>query len=157
MKKDIEIQISLDVVKQKLKSALEKGGEPHAELITKMIVENLEISEMGISQLLLAFMGIEETTSWVVGDECMVHPDKISSYSWERDLTEKAVPFYKGHVKGKITAINLRKKKPVTFGFTGIYSTNSTTVRDLSVDLKLSELKSDEDLKLVRPDLASLM
>lgn len=157
MKKDIEIQISLDVIKQKLKIALEKGGEPHAELVTKIMVENLELTEMGISQLLMAFMGIERQISWVVGDECMVHPDKITSYSWERDLTEKAVPFYKGYVKGKILTIDLRKKKSITFGFTGIYSTNSTAVSDLKHDVTVSDLKSDDDLKLVRPDLASLM
>ena len=160
MKKSTEIYIPIKLIQERLTKALVKGGEENAVLISKMIIKNLEHSDVGISQLTMAFMGMEETTNWVIGDECMVHPDRISTWECDtKEMLEKGHSIHKGHVKGVIKSIDMQKKYNVAFEFQGLYksSTGDIVERKITQPLKLEDLKSDEDLKLVRPDIASLI
>ena len=161
MKKEpVEIQIPIKLIQERLTNALVKGGEENGVLISKMIIENLEPTDMGISQMIMAFMGMEETTNWVVGDECMVHPDRISTWECDKEeMIKRGHSIHKDHIKGKIKNIDLRKKYAVTFEFNSLYksSTGEITERKATQPTRLVDLKSDDDLKLVRPDLAGLM
>lgn len=154
MKKQVDISIPLSVIEDKIRQVFEKAGDPNASLISKIIAENLETTEVGISQTLLAFMGIEETTPWREGDECLVEPEKISSWIFDRKATEAAGLYYKGHIKARIKSINLRKKRAVTIEFDAI---DVGKMRKCNSEVALNEIKFEKELVLTRPDLADLV
>ena len=158
MDKQVEIPISLSIIKDRLKNIFKSGGEPYPDLVTDVIIDNLETTEKGLTQLLLAFMGIQEKTAWVVGDECMVYPDKIPSYYYERKETEEAGLLYKGHLKGTIMDIDFTKKKSIKFRFRGMYKSGAKIEeRDIDHDIAVEDLRSDHDLVLKRPDIADIL
>lgn len=154
-----ELLMSLATIKEKLMKTLSKGGEPHAELISKQIIENLSTTEMGLTHLIYAFMGIEEKLKWVVGDECMVPIKGISSWGSDFAAMDREGMIQHGHVKCTIANINLRKKRSVTVKFDGIYtlSTGPEERRSISAAVHASSLVPKSDLKLERPDIADLL
>ena len=109
MNKQVEITVSIDVIYNKLYTTFSKAGEPQAALLATKIIENLELTEMGISQLFQAYMGMEEVTPWVVGDECLVHPDDISSWNWDKPGTIEKYPLYKDHVRERLKILTFER------------------------------------------------
>jgi len=158
--KAVDLQVPISLIKQMLKEVFAAGKHPHSELLAKIIVNNLDTTEMGLSQTIMAFMGIEETTKWVVGDETMINPKDIYAWGVDKDLMKSEGMLHKGHIKGTIEEINMHKKRGVTFKYEGA-SKDSTTgeiKRKIENDtVRLADLKSDEDLILKRPDIASMI
>lgn len=154
MSKTVEIMVSLATIQEKLQDSLRKSGDPNADLIARKIIENLELTEMGLSQLLQAYLGIEEKTPWVVGDECLVDPEKIHRWNWDEDASIKKYPLHKGCIKGKIKELDLRKRSSVVFEFPAV---SSGTEKIVTQRLNLDDIKSDLELTLVRPDMAELL
>lgn len=160
MNKQIEITMALSTIEKRILDALKNGNTPHSQLIAKTIVENLDTTEMGLSQLLLSFMGIEETCAWAIGDECLVHLDKLSSWRMEKEEMKSWDKLHKGHVKGKITEIDLRKKRAITFEFDGLYKSSGnlvSEVKKLEERVTVDIIKRDADLLLMRPDVSTLI
>lgn len=154
MSEHIKLDIPISIIKERLRKVFEKSGEQHSELIIHKILSNLELTEMGLSQLLMAFMGYDEKTDWVIGDECLIHQDRISSWNCDKKETFEKYPLYKDHVKAKIKVIDFRRRRPVTVEFQGIYGGNDKLV---SESAHLVDLKSEAGLALVRPGLANLL
>jgi len=160
MNKQIEITMALSTVEKRVSDALTNGNTPHSKLIAKVIVENLDTTEMGLSQLLLSFMGIEETCAWAIGDECLVHLDKLSSWRMEKEEMRSWDKLHKGHVKGKIIEIDLRKKRAITFEFDGLYKSTGnqeSEVKKLEERVTVDVIKRDADLALARPNISTLI
>lgn len=159
MSEKVDISIPLSVITDKLYKSLASSGEPNAALIAKKIIENLELTEMGLSHLLQAYLGVEEQTPWVVGDECMVDPSEIHGWTCDVPKMREKGMLHKGYIKGKIKEIDFRKKKAINFEFEGVYITSAKIeeIRTLTQTVKISKLKSDQDLVLVRPDMAELL
>lgn len=149
MKEEVEIQISPELIQQRLRAILEKGGEPNAELVSLMIVDNLVTTDMGISQLVYAFLGIEEKLPWLVGDIVMVDASKIHSWDCEKDeMIKKGYSIHKGHFVGKIKEIDMRKRHSITFEFDGLYKPSSGIIEERKCNTRLSpsSLKFPKDL-----------
>jgi hypothetical protein len=120
MKKEIKITMSPDVIKKMLEKSFRTAGELHAELIARMIVDNLATTEMGISQLIFAYMGVEEKLPWLVGDQCLVNPDYISGYYCDKDgMIAIKHNMHKGMFIAKITDIEMTKERNIKFEFEG--------------------------------------
>lgn len=156
MKKTVDITMSLDILQARLVKALVKGGEPHAELVVKQILTNLELTEMGLAQLVYAFMGVEDELKWIAGDECMVSMEKFTRWQFEKAETEEAGLVYKGHMKGVVHSIDMRKKLSVEFKFTGIYSSGSEA-KEIKIWVRPEDLKRELDMVLARPTIASMV
>jgi hypothetical protein len=125
-KTEIKVAISPDIIKEKLKEAFDKAGEPHGELISRMIVENLATTEVGIGQLIFAFMGIEEKLPWLVGDTCLVHPDYISSWDCAKDeMIKRGHNMHKGMFIATIKEIDMRKERNIRFELEGLEKNSS--------------------------------
>lgn len=154
MKNQIDITVSIDVIYNKLYTTFSKAGEPQAEMLTRKIIENLKLTEMGISQLFQAYLGMEEQTPWVVGDECLINPESVSSWNWDKAATIEKYPLYKDHIKTKIKEIDFRKKRAVVIEFDGFYGGKEKKIAER---VYLDDLKTDTDLALMRPDLAKLL
>ena len=120
MKAEVKVTISPTLVQSKLQVVFEKAGEANAELMARMITENLATTEMGMGQLIFAFMGIEEKLPWLVGDTCLVHPDYVSSWDCDRDgMIEKGFNMHRGLFIATITDIDMRKERNIRFEFEG--------------------------------------
>ncbi len=157
MKKDrVTLEVSTHIILERLQDALEAGGNPHAKLIAEQIIEHLEPTDMGLSSLLLAFMGHKEKTDWMTGDECMVDPKKIYNWSCEKSEMEKAGMFHKGCIKGIIKDLDLRKKRSVVFEFDGLDGSDPNP-KKMTQELTVHDIQSDKDLVLVRPNLGGML
>ena len=157
MKKPIKIEVNPDLVRTRLTQALANGGEPQAELVAKKIVEHLEMTEMGMTQLIFAFMGIEEKCNWIVGDECMVHLDVLTSWDFDREKTIKEGLVHGNHIKGMITNIDMRKKKPIEFTYNAYYAATSPDVREIKTWINIQAVTREPDMLLARPGVADIV
>lgn len=127
-KTEIKIAISPDTIKEKLKQMFDKAGEVHSELMSRMIVENLITTEVGIGQLIFAFMGIEEKLPWLVGDTCLVHPSYVSSWDCAKDeMIERAHNMHKGYFIATITDIDMRQERNIRFEMEGLEKDSKKT------------------------------
>ena len=131
MKKEIKITMSPNIVHAKLEAMFKLAGETNAELIARMIVDNLATTEMGMGQLIFAFMGIEEKIPWLVGDTCLVHPNYISSWDCDKEgMIKKGFNMHNGHFIATITDIDMRVERNIKFKFKG-YSIDNTTKKEI--------------------------
>lgn len=131
------------LVQTKLQKAFEAAGEQHAELIARMITENLVTTEMGMGQLIFAFMGIEEKLPWLVGDTCLIHPDFVSSWDCDKDgMIKEGFNMSNGHFIAKISDIDMRAERNIKFTFEGYEKgNNGKTMRKITGSSPASRVK----------------
>lgn len=143
MKHEIKVTMSPALVQNKLQKAFEAAGEYHAELIARMITENLSVTEMGMGQLIFAFMGIEEKLPWLVGDTCLIHPDYIASWDSDKEgMMATGFNMHNGHFIAKITDIDMRAERNVKFTFEGYEKgSKGTTMRMITGSSPASRVK----------------
>lgn len=143
MRHEVKITMSPALVQTKLQRAFEIAGEQHAELIARMITENLTITEMGMGQLIFAFMGIEEKLPWLVGDTCLIHPDFVSSWDMDKEaMMNDGFNMHNGHFIAKITDIDMRAERNVKFTFEGYEKgSKGTTMRKVTGSSPASRVK----------------
>jgi hypothetical protein len=133
MKNEVKVTISPALVQSKLQAAFEKAGEVNAELMARMITENLAVTEMGMGQLIFAFMGIEEKLPWLVGDTCLVHPDFISSWDCDKDgMIKEGFNMHRSHFIATIIDIDMRVERNIRFQFEG-YEKGSSSGKTLKM------------------------
>lgn len=121
MGKDVKISISPELVKTQLQNLFDKAGAHHSELLARMIVENLVTTEVGMVQLIFAFMGVEEKLPWLIGDTCLIHPDYVSSWDCDKDkMIQDKHNMHNSHFIAKITDINMRQERNIKYEFEGL-------------------------------------
>jgi len=151
-KKNFTIEVSSDFLMKRLKSAL--GTEPHADLIAEMIIGNLSLTEIGLSQLYTAFSGFVEKIPFMVGDEIMFSESKL--YSWHTDksaMIEKGL-IVNGMVKGVITSINIHKLRSIMVTYDGVKNGIVVKVED---DIKAEDAVRDDNCLLARQNVADII
>jgi hypothetical protein len=152
MGKTVRISIPLNMVETKLVMML---NDPNGALIARTILANLETTETGIHQLLMALMGVEEKLPWLIGDECLVETANINSWNCEKAAMMAAgMSMHLGHFRVKIIDINIRKEDAVRISFDGLYKSGST-VENKKIEqwIHVDKIKSLSVLGEIRPDL----
>lgn len=151
MSKQAEIKIPLGVLEKQLLEKL--NNVPYAKLISKVIISNLEPTERGISQLFMAFMGMEDTTPWLVGDEALIAPKDIHSWVCEKnEMIERKISIHKGKFKVTIKNIDMNRTDNIYITFLGLYGTLYEE-KQIEQWVKADELIFDLDLNCSARDV----
>lgn len=149
MSKLIEMEISPDILKNRLENLLSKAGEENAELVSRIIIENLACTELGIPQLVSAFLGVEEKHPWLVGDKVLFPFKDVYSWYCDKDaMKEKNYNLFKDHVVGYIKEINPRKKEGVQFQFDCIKNDGNGKLvfEKCTMQVSIKKIKFPKDL-----------
>lgn len=97
------IEISLEDLRKRLKSLIKSEN---SELISTVIVNNLNTTEVGIDRLFNALSGIDFEPVFNIGDTLWVKFDDLYTWKLSRTFMEEAGLIEKGMVKVKILSIS---------------------------------------------------
>ena len=148
MKRTADIKVPLALLEKQLQEMLQNDN---AKLIAKIIISNLAGTEVGLSQLLMAFMGMKEEAKWLIGDELLLDPKHLRSWEIDKDdMVEKKMSMHKNKFKVTIKAIDMTKLNNMRVVFPGIY--NGTT-REIDVSVSQDKLEFDIDLNISPQDV----
>lgn len=132
MTKSFSVEVTVQELELLLKNALKSS--PHSEILTKIIIHNLDTTQVGIVQLFKALNGIDNETKWKVGMNVLVNENNIYSSSIDKPKMKELGMIHKGWIKAHITSINIYNSYPVTVDIiaistsTGEEFTNRQTV-----------------------------
>jgi hypothetical protein len=121
------IEIPKDMLQNALRDVLKRANHPHADLVSTVLVNNLERSEQGLTQTFLALMGSKIHIPFLPGDEVQVPVEHMSSWMIDKDAMIQAGFIVNGHIKGTIKKIDPYVNANVHFTFERIYSGKQET------------------------------
>ena len=104
MEEVVNITITKEQIFKKLKSILKSE---HAHLISKIIIDNLAITEVGLSQLYKSFTGVEDTVDFRLGDEVYVEWNQLNTWRFNKDKMIANGLLEQGVVRCTIIEINM--------------------------------------------------
>lgn len=155
------MELSLSVVREMLEKALMTGSQKDPRMIADVIIDNLADTDKGISQLVMAFLGVRESTWWKPGDECLVKPAVIYGWGIEKDEMQKQGMYVKDMIKAKITAIDMTKKRQVTVLFEALEKDSSAPgghkTKTSSENVRIEDLVADPDITVPREGIADML
>jgi len=110
MEEVVNISITKEQIFKKLKSILKNE---HAHLISKIIIDNLAITEVGLSQLYKSFTGVEDTIDFRLGDEVYVKYESLNTWRLSKDKMIANGLLVQGVVRCTIDEINMQRNNSV--------------------------------------------
>lgn len=116
-KKYIELKISVEQLENILIKSI-KLNTPHRELIAKTILHSLSHTEMGMTHLYNAFVGIEYHYHVKIGDRVLVKFENLPTWRMNKDHTQEAGLLIKGeYMMGVVSDINQERIEGVQISF----------------------------------------
>ncbi len=106
MSKDVTITVSMEQIKRALQKLIKSE---HSKLIANVIVDNLSITDRGLSQLYNAFTGIEETCPYKIGQEILADVHALSSWRFDKPAMIEAGIIVNNKMKCGIMEIDMLK------------------------------------------------
>ena len=108
--KYIDYKMSISELKHVLKTQIRSE---HSSLMAEIIINHLELTELGLSQLIGAMCGHKQTTNFKVLDEVYVSFDNLASWKMERNVMLANKLLFQDNILCKIIEIDLRKKESI--------------------------------------------
>jgi hypothetical protein len=147
----VDVRIEVEEVRAALKKIIRSDFN---NLIAEVIIDNLNETEVGISQLYLAMSGVRKLPRFKVLDEIYAEVPSLASWRMDKSRMETEKMLFQGKVKCKITDINLQRRDSYHVEYTFLDNKlGSTPIKDtywLNEDkMKLStdkEIIEGEDL-----------
>jgi len=136
--KDIAVQISYAELRQLLKKVL---NTPHAELLSHVIMGNLDTSSHGLEQTYKAIQGISNELPWKAGQHVLVKKDGIYNSMIDWTKMEEQGLIHQGYMKGIISKVDVYSYSPV---FVDITITTATETKIYNTSIGLTYLRSGE-------------
>lgn len=154
-KKTFNIEISIDTLKKRIEKVFVSSKEPHAKLLSKMIMANLTETEVGIKQVFLAFLGIEETIPYMVGDNIIVNSDYLPTWRWNKERMKELI--VNKTLKAKITEIYPHKNFNIGLSYQ-CYKDGFEELQEDTSTIQLSNvIQLDSKGTIARPDISEIL
>lgn len=137
--KTVNVELSYAEIRQLLKKIL---NTPHAELLSHVIMGNLDASNHGIIQTYKAMHGITNELPWKAGQHILIKKEGIynSSIDWTK-MNEQGY-IHQGYMKGIISKVDIYSYSPV---FVDMKIVTASEVKDINMSIGLSYLKPGEE------------
>jgi hypothetical protein len=126
--KILTMEISALQLIERLSSLFKKTGEPHADILADVIINNLEKSPVGLKQLGLALLGIKVDTKYKVGDKVRVIADSLYTWRWNKTAMESII--VNDTLEATIVKIDLYVDNPYDIRYMSIKESGT----DLTID-----------------------
>lgn len=102
--KEINVTLSEEDFRKMLKKIV---VHPNSKLIVDAIVGNLMMTSHGCSHLYKAFIGIEATAKFKIGDNVWIDEHGIPSWRMNMDKMKADGKFFQGKLAGKIAEVDI--------------------------------------------------
>lgn len=143
MNKDVTITVTIDQIKQALQKLIKSE---HSKLIANVIVDNLSVTDRGLSQLYNAFTGVQDICPYKIGQEVLVDVHALSSWRFDKKAMKDANIIINDKIKCSITDIDMLRNTCIHVKYT--YLTIKQNIDDIHEDTK------EEDDNWVKLDYA---
>lgn len=137
--KTVNVELSYAEIRQLLKKIL---NTPHAELLSHVIMGNLDMSNNGIIQTYKAMQGITNELPWKAGQHILIKKDGIYNSQIDWTKMEEQGYLHQGYMKGIILKVDIYAYSPITIEFTIV---TSTEVKPYTTSIGLSYIKPGEE------------
>jgi len=109
-------------------------GSEYSDLISQVIVDNLSVTEVGLSQLYKSFSGLKDEFKFKVGQKVLLN--KSNLYSWRIDEGKmmEAGMLKQGRITCMITKLTKTQEKPYTVKYTYLDSSGKEGEDTINVD-----------------------
>jgi hypothetical protein len=112
-KQYLDVRVSMDQLIKRLEDCFVKNL-PNRSLIAETIINNLVLTEMGLSHLYNAFSGIKPYIHVKIDDEVLVPWDSLPTWRLDKKLMmEKGYLIKKDYVRATIKSIDLSKRDSI--------------------------------------------
>lgn len=144
----ITVKISRSEVQKMLKAVLMENDSEKAELLAKVICENLAGTERGMDNIYLAINGVEREYKYKIGDLVLFNKDY--GYTWKMDLEEmeKRGMLFNDLIRGEITAIQPYRNAAYEIKYNYISKDSGLIVEQLGIFAEESKVFADDNYPL---------
>lgn len=156
MSKVFGIEISSDILEDKLADILKKGGEQHYKLISKKIIGNLGVTSVGLKQLYLAFSGFEEKVDFLPGDEVFVDESKVYNWGYDKEAMREAGLVVNGQLKVQIVHIYEYTSDNISIKYMRITGPGQAP-SEYTQAIESRHLRRTSECKITRPEMGDLI
>jgi len=115
MTKDITLTVSIDELALLLNKAFLKN--PYKDILTKIIIGNLDTTSVGLNQLFKALNGIDNNIKWKIGMNVLVKENMLYSSSIDKAKMKENGMIHQGWFKAHIYNIDLYNSYPISIKF----------------------------------------
>jgi len=122
-KTHIDVTISVESIRDGLRKLL---ISEHSALITKVIIGQLEKTDVGLEQLYKAMSGVQDKLKYKIGDYVMVSMDILHTWKFDKNKSEIAGLVKQNRMRGLIESVDPFLKYPYTIDIEVIDSMNQT-------------------------------
>lgn len=129
-KSHIDVKVSVESIRDSLRKLI---VSVHSNLITDVIIGNLDKTDVGFDQLYKALSGVQELPKFKVGDHVMIKVTSLYTWQFDQAKTEDAGLTLQGRIKCLIIDIDPYKKDPYEVSYKAIKVVGGV---DTETDLK---------------------
>ena len=126
-KEHINIRVSLEELRAGLQKMIRSE---HSSLISKVIIDNLSVTEVGLQQLYRAMSGVSEKFKYKTLDEVSVKYDALSTWRMDKEKMKEANLIFQDHVNGTVTEVDPQRSQPYHINYECIDSKGARSKED---------------------------
>lgn len=146
MVKEFSVVVSTDELALLLNKAL--LIHPHKDILTKVIMGNLDTTSVGLTQLFKALQGIDNELEWKVGMNILVKESMLYSSSIDKDKMKETGMIHQGWLKAHIIKIDIYNSYPITVRYNVIVNNGDIISQTQTASLDYI-VKSEEWLEFI--------
>jgi hypothetical protein len=122
-------KITIEVTTEQIRAGLQKLiRSEHSALITQQIIDNLSITDQGLSQLYQALSGVRPHFKFKVLDTVFIPFDSLATWRMNKENMTAANILFKDKVKGVIKQVDTLRTYPYLVEYTLINDTKEESI-----------------------------
>ena len=130
----------ISVLKTQIKSE-------HASLIAETIISHLDLTDLGLSQLMGAIVGLKKNTEYKLLDEVYIPIERLARWRINKENMKKENMMHKDLILCKIVAIDLRKHENIRVQYEFIRDNGEKEIEsEFATKIEYIVSKIDNDL-----------
>ena len=137
--KIINVNVSYSEIRLLLKKVL---NTPHAELLSHVIMGNLDVSSHGLEQTYKALQGISNELPWKAGQHVLVKKEGVYNSQIDWNKMEEQGHVHQGYFKAVISKVDPYAYSPI---FIDMKIVTALEVKDYTTSISLTYLKQGEE------------
>lgn len=131
--------IMVKIYKEQIRTQLKKMlSSEYSDLISQVIVDNLSVTEVGLSQLYKSFSGLKDEFKFKVGQKVLVNESNLYSWRIDKEKMAEAGMLKQGKITCMIANLTKTQAKPYTVKYT--YINSSGEQGEETTDVNESEM-----------------
>ena len=131
----IQVKIHKEQIRTQLKKML---SSEHSDLISQVIIDNLSVTEVGLSQLYKSFSGLKDEFKFKVGQKVLVNQSSLHTWRIDYEKMTEAGMIKQGQITCMITKLIKTQENPYTVKY--IYLDSSGKEGEDTTDVEESAI-----------------